>query len=79
MVSDTLRDVLGLLGLFWETTLWAALLVLVFQSGRPLRGSELAERGSVQAEVFRMVRGKIRLMALHLSTVESKSPTLQSL
>ena len=47
VVSDTLRGVLGLLGLPWETPLWAALLVWVVQESRPrgvLAGLKSTER-----------------------------------
>ena len=85
VVSDTLRAVLGLLGLPWETPLWAALLVWVVQSGRPFRrGGEPAERGSGWAEVYRKAGGKNGrrargLEALQSPAVEASAPTLQCL
>ena len=60
VVYDTLREVLGLLGLPWETPLWATLLVWVIQTGHAFRrGREPAVSGSGWAEVYRMARGKI--------------------
>ena len=85
VLSDTLRAVLGLLGLPWETPLWAALLVWVVQSGRPFRrGGEPAERGSGWAEVYRKAGGKNGrrargLEALQSPAVEASAPTLQCL
>ena len=63
VVSDTLRGVLGFLGLPCENPLWAALLVYVVLSRRPFRnGREPPERCSGWAEVYRNARGKIGWM-----------------
>lgn len=64
LVSLILRGALALLYLPRDTPFWATLLVWVIRSWRLLRrGREPEDRGSVQAEVYRKVRGKIRLMA----------------
>ena len=85
VLCNTLRVVLGILGVPLETILWAALLVWVIQRGHPLRrGREPGKRGSGQAEVYSKVRGNIGVMAqgleaLKSTAVDRRVPTLQSL
>lgn len=64
VLSDTLRGILSLLLLPWETPLLAVLLVCIIQSGLPfIRGREPAERASGWAEVYRKPGEKIERMA----------------